>query len=57
MKKDTFYFPHNTNARNDPKMIQLFMELNLSGIGFYWNIIEILHRGKQYCKDKRDYIK
>lgn len=41
--KEAFYFPHDTNAINDPKLMNLFMSCGLSWIGIYWILIEILH--------------
>lgn len=44
MAKESFYFPHDNNAHNDPKLMSLFMEFGLAGIGLYWILIEILHQ-------------
>jgi len=46
MKKDSFYFPHDTNASQDPKMMILLSECGLAGIGMYWILVEILHQQK-----------
>jgi len=43
MAKDSFYFPHDTNARTDEKMIHLLSVLDWVGYGIYWAIIEKLH--------------
>ena len=42
--KETFYFPHDNNAHNDPKLMSVFMEVWLSWIWLYWVIIELLHQ-------------
>lgn len=42
--KDAFYFPHDSNAIQDPKMMSLLFECGLAGVGMYWIIIEILHQ-------------
>lgn len=42
MKKDTFYFSHDYNARNDPKILELRSEFGMEGYGIYWSIIETL---------------
>lgn len=42
--KDTFYFQHDYNAIQDPKMMSLLFDCGLAGIGIYWIIIEILHQ-------------
>lgn len=41
--KDSFYFPHDTNAREDPKISALIAEYGLAGYGLYWCLIEIMH--------------
>lgn len=43
MKKDTYYFPHDTNAHDDFKFFELFSECGMAGYGTYWLIIELLH--------------
>lgn len=40
---DTFYFSHDLNARNDPKIQKLLRVHGLAGIGLYWCIIEMLY--------------
>ena len=42
-KKRTQYFPHDYNARNDPKLQELLMECGLEAIGLYWCIVEMLY--------------
>ena len=44
MVKDAYYFPHDSNAIQDPKMMTLLSECGLSGIGMFWIIVEILHQ-------------
>ncbi len=41
--KETFYFSHDCNARNDSKLQKLQMKCGLEGIGCYWCIIEMLY--------------
>ena len=43
MKKDTFYFSHDYNARLDEKIKQLIRKHGLLGYGCYWAIIEDLY--------------
>ena len=43
MSKETFYFTHDYNARNDIKIQALLVEHGAIGYGVYWIIIEILH--------------
>jgi hypothetical protein len=42
-KKRAQYFPHDYNARNDPKLQELLMECGLDAIGLYWCIVEMLY--------------
>jgi len=44
MGKDTFYFSHDYNARNDEKIKQLIFNHGMSGYGIYWSIIEELYQ-------------
>lgn len=41
--KKAQYFPHDYNARNDPKLIEVKMDMGNSGIGIYWSLIEMLY--------------
>lgn len=42
--KETFYFPHDYNARNDEKTIYLISKCGYFGYGLYWGIVEDLHQ-------------
>ena len=42
MKKETFYFSHDYNARNDTKILYMRQELGMEGYGIYWYLIEAL---------------
>ena len=42
--KEAFYFPHDNNAINDPKMMSVLMSAWLSWIWLYWIIIESMHQ-------------
>jgi hypothetical protein len=37
------YFSHDYNARNDKEMVKVLMKLNLTGVGLFWCIIEMLY--------------
>ena len=41
--KDTFYFPHDYNARCDPKLQDVLVAHGVAGLGLYWCIIEQLY--------------
>jgi hypothetical protein len=42
MKKDSFYFPHDYNSRNDVKCLFLRQQLGMEGYGIFWFLIECL---------------
>jgi len=42
------YFSHDYNARNDTKLVKVFMKYQLKGIGAYWCIIEMLYEEGGY---------
>jgi len=48
MAKDTYYFSHDYNSRNDPKMVLLFMKHGVIGIGIYWCIVEMMYEQGGY---------
>ncbi len=48
--KETYYFPHDYNAHNDPKCSALINDFGLTGYGLYWSLIEILHEQQGYIK-------
>ena len=41
--KTSYFFPHDYNARQDPKIQELLMDFGVAGIGVYWCIIEQLY--------------
>ena len=43
MKKDTFYFSHDYDASNDPKLQEVLMEHGVAGWGVFWYIVERLY--------------
>lgn len=58
MKKDAYYFPHFSNARNDRKLRRLRKELGVEGYGIYFMILEILRDqdGFKYPLDDIDLL-
>lgn len=50
MSKDTYYFPHDFYAREDPKLQRVLMKHKLSGIGAYWCIVENLYEQGGVCR-------
>lgn len=43
MAKDTFYFSHDYNSRNDSKIKKLISKYGILGYGLFWAIIEDLY--------------
>lgn len=47
-QKDAYYFPHDSNARDDPKCSILIEQLGLEGYGIFWVLVEILRDQPSY---------
>jgi hypothetical protein len=54
--KDAYYFPHDCNARNDPKILALRSVYGAEGYGIYWMLIEILREQPDYKLPVSKYI-
>lgn len=48
MSKDAYYFKHDSNSRNDPKMVAMMSTHGLPGYARYFIILEILRDQKDY---------
>ncbi|CAB5217805.1 Domain of unknown function DUF4373 [uncultured Caudovirales phage] len=46
MAKETFYFSHDYNARNDEKIRKLLFKHGFEGYGIYWALIENLYNNE-----------
>lgn len=46
--KDVYYFPHDSNAVEDPKCIKLINTYGTSGYGLYWILLEKLRQQQNY---------
>ena len=44
MSKETFYFSHDYNARNDMKIKKLIVKHGYMGYGLYWALVEDLYQ-------------
>ena len=53
-EKDAYYFSHDSNSRNDEKLLRLRMSLKWEGYGLFWAIVEKLREGTNY-QLTRDY--
>ncbi len=47
-KKDAFYFKHDSNARNDEKLLSVRMKYGMEGYGIYWALLEKLRDDPEY---------
>lgn len=48
-KKDAYYFKHDSNARNDERLLSIRIKHGMAGYGVYWAIVEKLREQKDYC--------
>ena len=48
MAKDTYYFKHDSNARNDLKLIKVRRKYKMEGYGTYFALIEILREQSEH---------
>ena len=46
--KDAYYFPHDYNAKDDPKCERLLYEMGQEGYGIFWTLIEVLRAQPDY---------
>lgn len=46
--KDAYYFSHDSNARNDTKILAMRCDYGLEGYGMYWIIVETLRDESEY---------
>lgn len=51
-RKNTFYFPHDGNARNDEKILSIRMKYGAEGYGIYFMILERLLESSKYMSVK-----
>lgn len=49
--KDTYWFPHDSNARHDPKIVAMISAFGMTGYGCYWFVVETLREQKDYRLD------
>lgn len=56
MSKETFYFSHDSNARNDIKIKAMRKTYGLEGYGMYWLIIETLREEVEHKLPIKEYV-
>lgn len=47
-QKDSYWFRHDSNAKDDPKCVALIEQLGLEGYGIYWVLVEVLREQPDY---------
>lgn len=48
MAKDAYYFSHDSNASQDPKILQMRSVYGAEGYGWYWMLIEMMREQEDY---------
>lgn len=56
MLKESFYFSHDYDAQNDPKLQALISKYKAAGYGIYWAIIEMLHKEDSHWIPLKQYV-
>ncbi len=51
MMKDAYYFPHDSTATDDSKMLLVISQLGLEGYGIYWTLIEHLRNQPEFVSE------
>jgi len=54
--KDSYYFKHDSNARNDPKIKALINKYGMEGYGRFWVIVEMMREDSTYKLADKQYI-
>ncbi|MET0039422.1 Lin1244/Lin1753 domain-containing protein [Dehalococcoides mccartyi] len=48
MNKNAYYFPHDCNAADDPKILAMRFTYKAEGYGWYWMLVEQLRQQQDY---------
>jgi hypothetical protein len=51
--KEAYFFSHDSNARNDPNILQMLAVYGILGYGWYWILVEMLRDVEGYKMDLR----
>lgn len=54
--KETFYFSHDYNSRNDEKILKLIQKEGWEGYGIYWALIEKLYEANGFLAEDYECI-
>jgi len=55
-QKQTYYFAHDFNPPNDPKMQAFLSQYGAVGYGVYWRLVELLHEDRNHRLPFEQYI-
>lgn len=53
MSKEAYYFSHDANARQDPKILAMMSVYGPEGYGWYWILVEMLREQSDFTLDKQ----
>lgn len=56
MSKEAYYFSHDSNARQDPKICAMRARYGAEGYGWYWMLIEMLREQEDFKLTCKTYI-
>ena len=48
MAKEAYYFSHDANSRNDPKILSMMLDYGVEGYGMFWIVVENLREQSEY---------
>jgi len=48
MAKEAYYFSHDANSRNDPKILSMMLDYGIEGYGMFWIVVENLREQSEY---------
>ena len=48
MTKEAYYFSHDANARQDPKILEMMSVYGAEGYGWYWMLVEMMREQADY---------
>jgi hypothetical protein len=56
MKNTKFYFQHDFEAVDDPKILWMLSDYGATGYGLYWRIAEMLHKDEKHILPFKEYL-
>ena len=56
MANEAYYFSHDSNARNDEKVLMLRAKHGWEGYGLYWALVEMMFENNRTCLDRKSVV-